>query len=98
MWPSTLMSEMVVERLREHHHPHSFRHLSYPQAGHGIRIPHLPTTVNAGRHPIRGFLVARGGEPAAHARAQRDVWPEALGFLRDALADSDLSNKERCST
>lgn len=85
MWPSTLMANMVVDRLEEHNHQHPYRHLSYAGAGHGIRAPHLPTTVNAGRHPIRGFLVARGGEPDAHARAQREVWPEVLRFLGDAL-------------
>ncbi len=86
MWPSTLMSEMIVERLAEHNHPQLYRHLQYAGAGHGIRAPHLPTTVNSGRHPIRGFLVARGGESAAHARAQREAWPEVLRFLRETLA------------
>jgi dienelactone hydrolase len=85
MWPSTLMSEMVVERLSEHNYRYPFKHLRYAGAGHGIRAPHLPTTVNAGRHPIRGFLVARGGEPAEHAQAQREAWPAALDFLREAL-------------
>ena len=88
MWPSTLMSEMVVERLAEHNHQYPYRHLRYEKAGHGIRPPHLPTTITAGRHPIRGFLVARGGEPAAHARAQQEVWPAALEFLRESLGDS----------
>lgn len=87
MWPSSLMSEMVVERLAEHNHPHPYRHLKYADAGHGIRAPHLPTTVNSGRHPIRGFLVARGGDPAAHARAQAEVWPEALRFLEESLTE-----------
>ena len=88
MWPSTLMSEMVVERLAEHNHQYPYRHLRYANAGHGIRPPHLPTTITAGRHPIRGFVVARGGEPAAHARAQQAVWPAALEFLRESLGDS----------
>ncbi len=89
MWPSSMMSEMVVERLAEHNHRYPYTHLQYAGAGHGIRAPHLPTTVNAGRHPIRGFLVARGGEAAAHARAQRQAWPAVLAFLRDALPVSN---------
>ncbi|MEZ4522992.1 MAG: acyl-CoA thioesterase/bile acid-CoA:amino acid N-acyltransferase family protein [Thermomicrobiales bacterium] len=85
MWPSSLMADMVVDRLEEHNHQQPYRHLKYVGAGHGIRAPHLPTTVTAGRHPIRGFLVARGGEPAPHAKAQREVWPEVLSFLRESL-------------
>lgn len=89
MWPSALMSEMVVERLAEHNYQYPYKHLRYAGAGHGIRAPHLPTTVSSGRHPIRGFLVARGGEPADHARAQREVWPEVLEFLGDVLSPSE---------
>ena len=81
MWPSTLMSEMVVERLAEHNHQYHYQHLRYSGAGHGIRAPHLPTTVTAGRHPIRGFMVAHGGDPAAHAHARQHAWPAALEFL-----------------
>lgn len=85
MWPSTLMANMVVERLEEHNFQYPYKHLHYAGAGHGIRAPHLPTTVSSGRHPIRGFMVARGGEPADHARAQRAVWPEVLAFLKATL-------------
>ena len=83
------MSEMVVERLAEHNHQYPYRHLRYEKAGHGIRPP-LPADDDHGRsasHPwISSSLVAVSR--AAHARAQQEVWPAALEFLRESLGDS----------
>jgi dienelactone hydrolase len=36
LWPSTMLSEMVVKRLREHNFKYSVEHIAYPNAGHLI--------------------------------------------------------------
>jgi dienelactone hydrolase len=42
MWPSTLFSNRVMDRLKKFNFPHPYEHLSYPQAGHAISIPYIP--------------------------------------------------------
>ncbi len=85
MWPSSLLSEMVMRRLEQHRYPHPFQHLAYPAAGHLIRFPYQPTTVTAIRHPIAGKVFAVGGKPAAHALATADSWVQVLAFLHRSL-------------
>jgi len=85
LWPSALMGDMVLERLRRAGHPYPDTHLRYPDAGHLVGYPYLPTTVNARRHPAVGRALAYGGTPAGAARANADSWPRVLAFLRDTL-------------
>ncbi|MCA1730732.1 MAG: dienelactone hydrolase family protein, partial [Actinobacteria bacterium] len=39
LWPSTRLSEMVIERLEAHDHPFPYEHLRYEGAGHMIIMP-----------------------------------------------------------
>jgi dienelactone hydrolase len=80
-WPSSPMAAMVMERLRRRQYPYPFAHLSYPEAGHGIGLPHLPATVNQMRHPIRGLLLRSGGNAQANAQARVDAWVRMLEFI-----------------
>ncbi|MGQ0568367.1 MAG: acyl-CoA thioester hydrolase/BAAT C-terminal domain-containing protein, partial [Armatimonadota bacterium] len=86
MWPSSTLAEIAVQRLAKHHHPHPYRHLSYPGAGHLIGLPGLPATVAASNHPLAGRLLAFGGNPRDNAAACADSWREILAFLRGSLA------------
>ena len=43
MWPSALMGDQIVARLRAHRYSFPFRHCRYPGAGHLMRPPGVPT-------------------------------------------------------
>ena len=45
VWPSTRLSEMVIERLEEHNHPFRYEHLRYEDAGR-LTIPNFTPYVN----------------------------------------------------
>jgi hypothetical protein len=80
LWPSSIMADMVVARLKENRHPYKYEHLAYESAGHAIRNAYGPTTRSMGSAQMN-----LGGQPAANARAQADSWPKALAFLKDGL-------------
>jgi len=82
MWPSTMMAEQVMARLRAHDHPYPIEHLRYPGAGHTISYPHEPATVLAAIHPVRGLSMAFGGVPQGIAHARADSWPRVIRFLQ----------------
>ena len=84
LWPSTPFSELAVERLQEARHPYPVRHLAYPDAGHSIQFPYVPTTVLVRPHPVSGISLANGGTAAGNARACEDSWHGVLEFLATA--------------
>jgi len=51
----------------------------YPNAGHHIGQPNLPTRTMPGQY------FAMGGDPQATAEASRDAWTQVLGFLAGSL-------------
>jgi dienelactone hydrolase len=73
VWPSGLLSKMVINRLKQFEFPFNFSHLHYPEAGHGIVQPFYPTTERNG---------AVGGNPEADALAQGDSWNKIIHFLK----------------
>ncbi|MFC2156527.1 acyl-CoA thioester hydrolase/BAAT C-terminal domain-containing protein [Acidobacteriota bacterium] len=36
MWPSSQMGDMIIERLKENHFPHCYKHVAYENAGHSL--------------------------------------------------------------
>jgi dienelactone hydrolase len=86
-WASSQLTEVAERRLTRTAFPYFHEHVRYPDAGHFIVLPpHLPTTSNAGRHPIVPMTLAFGGAPEANARASADMWPRIMSFLRTYLA------------
>jgi fermentation-respiration switch protein FrsA (DUF1100 family) len=75
MWPAGRMCDAVIERLAEHRHPHPFAHHRYPQAGHLLRAPCMPTSV------VDAPTFALGGAPEGQALANRQAWTEVLRAL-----------------
>jgi dienelactone hydrolase len=80
LWPSSLMSEMIIERLKKNNHRFRYEHLAYEGAGHAIGTSYLPTT-----RARSGGRLLMGGTPEGYARAQADSWPKVLRFLGESL-------------
>jgi dienelactone hydrolase len=85
MWPSTQLAEIAVGGLKAANHAYAYEHVSYPDAGHSIRAPYIPTTVTNMQHPVDGGLYALGGTPEGNARANADSWRRVLDFLNEHL-------------
>ncbi len=85
MWPSSVYSDMVMERLAEHMHPHAFEHLALEGTGHSVGQPWWPTTITETLHPVTHNLFALGGDPKQSASAQADAWSKTLRFLDEHL-------------
>jgi pimeloyl-ACP methyl ester carboxylesterase len=81
MWPSTMLADMVMERLKQAKHPYPDRHLAYKSAGHFIPLPNLPATVNTVVDPISKTAIALGGDPEHTAAAGADAWTRIVKFL-----------------
>jgi dienelactone hydrolase len=82
MWPSARMAAMLVERLQQHRYSYPVQHLSYPNAGHWIGMPFLPTSTTYGHHPMNGELYMYGGTVAGNAFAVADSWEQILQLLK----------------
>lgn len=76
VWPSTRLSEMIIERLAAHQFGYPATHLPYAGAGHLLFPPYTPTDSSQ----FGTFLA--GGTPEATAAAQAAYWPHVLGFLQ----------------
>jgi dienelactone hydrolase len=72
---STLMGDLLLDRLRRSNHPHPYVHLSYHDAGHTFGMLYLP-----------GPIVASGGGTAeANATAVADSTARLFAFLEQNL-------------
>jgi dienelactone hydrolase len=84
MWPSTPMSQAIMQRLQQAHHPFHDVLLHYADAGHTLLSLGTPTYgYDTLRFPGGGFEF--GGTAAGDARAAQDAWPKIVAFLEAAL-------------
>lgn len=81
LWPSDLLCERVINRLKEKQYTYNVQHLTFKHAGHSIGIPGFPTTTST---VIPGWLEL-GGTPHANAHAQYQSWAEIKLFLEATL-------------
>jgi len=84
VWPSSMLSDVAINRLRRAHHPFEIEHLCYEGAGHAIGPPHpygnrAPTHF---MHPTLGIDFEFGGSPELNAHACKESWARVIGFLR----------------
>ena len=79
MWPSELMARALIERRRVHGVGGVDELVLLPGAGHFVRPPVTPTTVD------RTDTLISGGSPRATAQGQRTAWDATLRFLRQGL-------------
>ncbi len=85
MWPCSMFSDLVMERLKRHGFRHPYRHLRYPGAGHAIVAPYVSTMLNTLKHPVDNGSYALGGNPQDQAFANADSWTQVLKFLAENL-------------
>ncbi|XLS30601.1 acyl-CoA thioester hydrolase/BAAT C-terminal domain-containing protein [Flavobacteriaceae bacterium M23B6Z8] len=83
VWPSTMMANMMVERLQEKNFGYEFMHLAYENAGHnfagggqGCGIPFLPP------EDYSKGGAAKGGTDKGNALAAINSWNQILVFIR----------------
>ena len=82
IWASAALAELIDARLAAADHPYEVLERSYPDAGHDLTLPNVPTA-------IRSFGSFRwGGTAAGAAAANGQWWEELVGFLdRHLCAD-----------
>jgi dienelactone hydrolase len=85
VWPSSQMSEMIIERLKSRSFAYGVEHLNYSKAGHSLRYPSMPTTVRMSRSRGVKFPILLGGNASADAHAQEDAWRHTIAFLKKNL-------------
>lgn len=83
MWPSSMFSERVVDRLAKHQFSYPYKHHSYPGTGHLISSPYMPLAPDHGIHPVDGNDYAFGGNLKDQAFANEDSWFQVLNFLEE---------------
>lgn len=83
-WPSSLASRIVLDALERHGHAAERLHLDYADAGHGITIPHLPSTEIERVHPVSGVHYSNGGTPRGNAEASADSFDRVCEFVHRA--------------
>lgn len=81
LWPSRLMAEKILARLKQNGHAFEDQHIGYEGVGHFIPTAYVPV---AGSRRDLKFSI--GGNPAATGRVCADAWPRILAFLRLALS------------
>lgn len=80
-WPSSMASRIVLDTLQRHGHSAERLHLEYEEAGHGIALPHLPSTDISRTHPVSGVHYSNGGTPRGNAVASADSFEQVCAFL-----------------
>jgi len=87
LWPSSRMSDAVVERLQEHAFKFHFDHLKYPDSGHFTGSPGIIPTWRppSGPHTVFGFVRDYGGSVMGDAASTIDSMPKVLAFLGRSL-------------
>ena len=77
IWPSSMMCEQVVERLKQRHFAFSFQHFPYDGAGHLLAGPSRLAPARS----IGAGDMAVGGTEDANAAARDDAWAKVCTFL-----------------
>ncbi len=85
-WPSSHYAREVAQALKAAQHPHAVSHLDYPEAGHALQAPGVPTTQISRPHAVSGIVLTGGGNAAANARANAESWAAVQRFLAAAVA------------
>ena len=85
MWPSTLFSNMIMERLDKKKSTIVRNHLQFPNAGHGVQNPYGPTPGRPYYHQVAGAWMTVGGTAQGNSSADKLAWEGVLSFLNETL-------------
>jgi len=86
VWPSDILSQIAIDRLRSHDHPRPYQLLSYDRGGHMlIPYPYYPTTMRQFYLPTIDIWEGLGGTAEGAAKAAEDSWPRVVEFLEREL-------------
>lgn len=85
MWPSTLFSNLVMERLDKKKSTIVRKHLQFPDAGHGVQNPYGPTPGRPYYHQVAGAWMTVGGTAQGNSSADKLAWEGVLSFLNETL-------------
>ena len=82
VWPSAVMAEVIVERLRAHDFPYPYQHLEFEGAGHGLGVPYFPRSLSktSSWSGDSGRLI-HGGSAQHDERASALGWAAMLQFF-----------------
>jgi dienelactone hydrolase len=82
-WPSALLSEISMRRLKSQGHPFADQHLMYEGSGHFIGTPYGPARPDASLGV--STVLANGPTYTGTDRASEQSWPHVLDFLAASL-------------
>jgi hypothetical protein len=82
LWPSGLMAERMMARLKAHRFGYSYAHLSYQGAGHVVFVGAPDGAMARAMGKPSPML---GGSAEGDAKAWADDWPKVLAFYGKAL-------------
>ena len=81
IWPSSMMCEQVVERLRQNQFAFAFRHLRYDGAGHLLAGPSRLAPARSLQAEGMNF----GGTESVNAAARDNAWRDVRDFFETRL-------------
>lgn len=81
IWPSALYGKQIIDRLNRHESTIERKHISYPEAGHGL-VSHYEGPIY---HPVGQFWCRLGGTLQGNVVACEESWQELLTFLGSNL-------------
>lgn len=87
MWPSSLFSQKIMDRLKEKNSTIVRNHLEYPLAGHLINIPFLPSE-SIYYHPHGKLWFSMGGSSKEDNLASLDSWKKLISFFKYHLCQN----------
>jgi dienelactone hydrolase len=80
LWPSAVFASRIIAARKASHVNFSDQLLIFPNAGHAIDVPYMPTNglavIDEG-----SFLLALGGTAEGYAHADAIMWPKVIAFL-----------------
>jgi dienelactone hydrolase len=85
LWPSDIFAKRILDARHSAALPFQDEALAYPDAGHQIDVPFMPTT-GLSNIVEPNFMLALGGTPEGYARADAGMWPAAVHFMQDACS------------
>lgn len=79
IWPSSLYSKLIIERLDEKKAKIERTLLVFPDAGHGIIAPYEDPIY----HPVGQFWCRLGGTSTGNKKASPQAWQATFNFLQE---------------